>query len=146
LGQSDIASLEKQGYLDLVVAEAPLKLLREEVEITSEDIPGWSVATKGPVTVALDITLTPELVEEGIARELVNRIQKIRKEQGFALTDRILVKLTENEKLKPAIINFNTYICTEILADSFELVPQLEDSTEIEVNEIRLNVLVLKNK
>jgi isoleucyl-tRNA synthetase len=146
LDQHDIATLEKQGHIAVQVEDEPLTLLREEVEITSEDIPGWSVASKGPITVALDTTLSPELVEEGIARELVNRIQKIRKEQGFALTDRIRVKLTENEKLKPAIINFNTYICTEILADSFELVPQLEDSTEIEVNEVRLNVLVLKNK
>ncbi|MGH2644590.1 MAG: DUF5915 domain-containing protein, partial [Chitinophagaceae bacterium] len=111
----------------------------------SEDIPGWVVASKGTLTVALDTTITPELEEEGVARELVNRIQRIRKEQGFELTDRINVKLTENGALKSALIHFNTYICTEILADTLEIVPQMQSGTAIEVNDIKLNVLVLKN-
>lgn len=144
--QHDIAMLEKHGFYELSVEGAPLRITTEEVEITSEDIPGWSVANKGALTIALDTTLTPALIEEGIARELVNRIQRIRKEQGFELTDRITVSLSENQDLKSAIINFNTYICTEILADSFEVVPDLEDGTEIEVNEATLKVLVLKNK
>jgi isoleucyl-tRNA synthetase len=144
--QQDISIIEKQGYYDLTIDGEPVRIGIDEVDITFEDIPGWSVAGKGPLTIALDTTITPALEEEGIARELVNRIQKIRKEQGFELTDRIDVRLAESETLKSAIINFNTYICTEILADSFEIVPQLRDGTEIEVNDIKLNVLVLKNK
>jgi isoleucyl-tRNA synthetase len=144
--RQDIALMEKQGYYDLGTEDGPLRIGLDEVEITSEDIPGWSVANKGPLTIALDTTLTPELEEEGIARELINRIQRLRKDQGFELTDRIIVKLSESEPLKSAIIHFNTYICTEILADAFETVPELEAGTEIEVNDIKLNVLVLKNK
>ena len=144
--QGDIAVLEKQGYYDLALDGASFRITPEEVEIASEDIPGWAVANKGSLTVALDTTVTPELLEEGIARELVNRIQKIRKEQGFELTDRITLQVSENPDVKKALINFNTYICTEILADSLEIVPLLEDGTEIEVNDIKLNVLVLKNK
>lgn len=144
--QQDISALEKQGYYDLDLDGEPFRVSLEEVEITSEDIPGWAVANKGPLTIALDTTITPALHEEGIARELVNRVQKIRKEQGFALTDRITLQVSGNPDLKKALINFNPYICTEILADSLEIVPNLEDGTEIEVNDIKLNVLVLKNK
>lgn len=142
--QQDIQTLEKQGYFDVPADDETIRLTRDEVEITSEDIPGWSVATQGPLTVALDITLTPELRDEGKARELVNRIQRLRKEQDFELTDRITVKLTETENLKSAIINFNNYICTEILADRLELVPQLKDGTVIEVDDTKLNVRINK--
>ncbi|MGH2645794.1 MAG: DUF5915 domain-containing protein, partial [Chitinophagaceae bacterium] len=85
--QKDIATIEEQGFIDLNIEGEKLSLSINEVEIASEDIPGWAVASKGPLTVALDTTITPELEEEGMARELVNRIQKIRKEQGFELTD-----------------------------------------------------------
>ena len=94
--------------------------------------------------VALDLSISPELRSEGYARELVNRIQRIRKDRGLELTDRIAVRLTENEELRSAIMNYNNYICTEILADNLVLVPQLQDGTEIEVNETRLHVLVDK--
>ena len=86
---------------------------------------------------ALDITITPELLDEGNARELVNRIQKIRKDSGFELTDRIAVKVEEVDSLKSAIINFNDYICTEILADSLDLVTQLQEGIEVEVNDLK---------
>lgn len=143
--QKDIAILEEKGRIDLNIGGEKLSLSINEVEIASEDIPGWAVASKGSLTVALDTTITPELEEEGIARELVNRIQRIRKDQGFELTDRIIVKLAETETLKSALIHFNTYICTEILADTLEIVPQMQSGTAIEVNDIKLNVLVLKN-
>lgn len=143
--QKDIATLEEKGQIDLNIEGEKLSLSINEVEIASEDIPGWAVASKGALTVALDTTITPELEEEGIARELVNRIQKIRKEQGFELTDRIIVKLAETDALKSALIHFNTYICTEILADTLEIVPQMQSGTAIEVNDIKLNVLVFKN-
>lgn len=143
--QKDIAALEEKGYYDLNIEGEKLSLSINEVEIASEDIPGWVVASRGSLTVALDTTITPELEEEGIAREFINRIQRIRKEQGFELTDRIIVKMAETEALKSALIRFNTYICTEILADTLEIVPQMQAGTAIEVNDIKSNVLVLKN-
>jgi len=142
--QEDIANLEKVGSHSLRINNEDLILQLPDVEILSEDVPGWMVANKGPLTVALDITVTPELVNEGNARELVNRIQKIRKESGFELTDRINVKLAEANELKPAITKFNDYICAEILADKLELVPEMASGTEIEVNDIPLKVLVTK--
>jgi isoleucyl-tRNA synthetase len=142
--QQDIALLENQGYYELMVNNEAVRLALNEVEILSEDIPGWMVANKGPLTVALDISLTPELLDEGNARELVNRIQKIRKDKGFELTDRIEVQMTAEDMLRKAIINYNNYICTEILADSLELVLQLQEGTEIMVNDTKINVLVNK--
>lgn len=141
---ADITTLERDGQYNLLIDNEQLQLQLSDVEIISEDIPGWTVANKGALTVALDITITPQLQDEGNARELVNRIQKIRKDSGFELTDRILVKVAAADTLKSAIINYNDYICTEILADSLELVPQLQDGTEIEVNDLKFNVLVNK--
>jgi isoleucyl-tRNA synthetase len=142
--QEDIARLEKEGSYSLLIGDEPVILQLTEVEITSEDVPGWMVANKGPLTVALDITVTPDLLNEGNARELVNRIQKIRKDSGFDLTDRIFVKVTESEALKSSITQFNDYICAEILADKLEVVSQMAQGTEIEVNDIHLKVLVTK--
>lgn len=142
--QEDISKLEKDGIISLQIESEPLILQTNEVEITSEDIPGWMVANKDVLTVALDVTITPELVSEGNARELVNRIQKIRKDSGFELTDRIMVKVTEHQELNQSIAQFNNYICTEVLADRLELVPELADGTEIEVNDIPLKVFVTK--
>jgi isoleucyl-tRNA synthetase len=141
---ADIASLERNGEFILQVEDEQLPIQLSDVEIISEDIPGWTVANKGALTVALDITITPELLDEGNARELVNRIQKIRKDSDFELTDRIQVKVAVLDSLKSAIINYNDYICTEILADSLELVPELQEGIEIEVNDLTFNVLVNK--
>jgi isoleucyl-tRNA synthetase len=94
--------------------------------------------------VALDITVTPQLENEGNAREFVNRIQRIRKESGFELTDRIVVKVAARNGLKNSLAQFNDYICAEILADKLELVPEIEDGTEIEINDTSLKVIVLK--
>ena len=114
------------------------------MEITSEDIPGWTVASKGSLTVALDITVTPELEAEGNARELVNRIQKIRKDSGFELTDRVNVKLQAPEQLKDSLARFKTYICAEILADELEFATEISDGIEVEINEVKLNLVVSK--
>lgn len=141
---ADIASLERNGEFILQIEDEQLPIQLSDVEIISEDIPGWTVANKGALTVALDITITPELLDEGNARELVNRIQKIRKDSDFELTDRIQVKVAVIDSLKSAIINYNDYICTEILADSLELVPELQEGIEIEVNDLTFNVLVNK--
>jgi isoleucyl-tRNA synthetase len=142
--QEDISRFEKQREYNLSIDDEPVILQLSEVEITSEDIPGWTVANKGMLTVALDITITPDLEHEGNAREFVNRIQKIRKDSGFELTDRIEVKVAAINGLKNSLARFNNYICAEILADRLELVPEIEDGTEIEINDISLKVIVSK--
>jgi isoleucyl-tRNA synthetase len=145
MGQADITELENNKTFNLNIDNEQVAIGIADVEIIAEDIPGWSVANKDNLTVALDITVTPGLQDEGNAREIVNRIQKIRKETGLELTDRIAVKIEEYETLKSAIINFSDYICTEILADNIEIVPQMQSGTEIEVNDITLKVLISKN-
>jgi len=142
--QEDISKLEKEGSYSLQIENEPLILQITDVEIISEDIPGWIVANKNLLTVALDITVTPELANEGNARELVNRIQKIRKDNGYELTDRIFVKIEDASALKESITQFNSYICAEILADAIELVPEIANGTEIEVNDVPLKVFVTK--
>ncbi len=142
--KEDIAKLEKEGVYSLSIENEPVILQITDVDITSEDIPGWMVANKANLTVALDVTVSPELAEEGHAREIVNRIQKIRKDNGYELTDRILVQLTGQQELNSAVNKYNTYICAEILADKLEFVPEISDGTEIEVNDIRLKVFVTK--
>jgi isoleucyl-tRNA synthetase len=142
--QDDISKLEKEGQYTLLIDNEPLILEVNEVEIASEDIPGWVVANKDALTVALDVTVTPALADEGNARELVNRIQKIRKDNGYDLTDRIQVKLANTPTLKDSLTQFKDYICAEILADSLEWVSEIANGTEIEVNDILLKVFVTK--
>ncbi|HLD51758.1 MAG TPA: isoleucine--tRNA ligase [Sediminibacterium sp.] len=142
--QDQIAVLEGAGSIQLALSAGEFTIDMGDVEITAEDIPGWSVASKGKLTVALDITLSEDLKQEGAAREFVNRVQNIRKESGFELTDRIFVQLPEGTPLKPSIIKFNDYICREILADGIEWVLDLASGTPIEVNDIALTVVVNK--
>jgi isoleucyl-tRNA synthetase len=142
--QDDIRALERNGRATLHFEQESVDILLEEVDIQSEDVPGWMVAVRNGLTVALDITLTDALVQEGLARELVNRIQKLRKDNGLQVTDRIHVKLKRNDQLVPSISQFNTYICAEILADSLEFVPELSGGVDIDVNEIPLSILVEK--
>ncbi|GAC1443953.1 MAG: hypothetical protein NVSMB63_13070 [Sediminibacterium sp.] len=142
--QHDIAAIEKEGQFTLHLNGESITVSLPEVDIAAEDIPGWSVANKGSLTVALDITLSDELKQEGDAREFVNRIQNIRKESGFELTDRIFVNVLESASLKPSIVKYNDYICREILADVIHWVPEIQDGTEIDVNDILLKVAVNK--
>ena len=142
--QHNIAAIEKDGKFELDFDGTKAELLLSDVEITAEDIPGWSVANKASLTVALDIVLTEELKQEGDAREFVNRIQNIRKDNGFDLTDRIFVNVLDGTPIKTSLIKFKNYICAEILADTLDWVPQLEDGTEIDVNGILLKVSVNK--
>lgn len=144
MSQLDIAHIEREGKFNLLIDNETVTIGLADVDILAEDIPGWSVASKGSLTVALDITITDELKQEGEAREFVNRIQNIRKESGFELTDRIFVTVLECKELKPAIIKYNDYICREILADSIDWVPQMQDGTEFEINEVLLKVVVIK--
>ena len=145
MSQHDISTLEKNGAYNLQADGEQVELLIGDVDIIAEDIPGWSVANKGILTVALDITVTPELKEEGNARELVNRIQRIRKENGYEVTDRINVDIQEYDSFKSAIINFSDYICAEILADHINIVPEVTNGTEIEVNDVMLTISISKN-
>jgi isoleucyl-tRNA synthetase len=149
--QDQIRILEKDGQYSLQVEGEELILQASEVEITSEDIPGWLVANKGQLTVALDVTITEELEHEGNAREFVNRIQKIRKDSGFELTDRIEVGViaenahpTAGPGLKNSLAQFKDYICAEILADKLDFLPENDSGIEIEVNDIQLKVIVSK--
>ena len=121
------------------------ELNAEDIEVFTDDIPGFEVAAKGSLTVALDITVSEALKLEGDARELVNRLQNIRKESGLELTDRVRVSISENP-LQESFMKYKDYICREILADSIEFVPELSDGNVVEVNDIQFKVNVLKNK
>ncbi|MBX2930698.1 MAG: isoleucine--tRNA ligase [Chitinophagaceae bacterium] len=146
--QQQIAELEQNGTLNLKLSTLDFQLSANDVEITAEDIPGWSVASKGSLTVALDITITPELQSEGDAREFVNRVQNIRKENNFELTDRIFVQIENNEgseTIQNSLNEHKTYICGEILADSIEwTTTSLQQNVKIEVNGILLKIAVTK--
>jgi isoleucyl-tRNA synthetase len=136
LNQQDIGSIERtqgwEGTLDGVA----IRLLMEDFDIVADDIPGWSVAVDGNLTVALDMTLNDALVEEGIAREFVNRIQNLRKDNGLEVTDRILLTIKADDKINEAIKNNLLYICSETLADSLQLVDSVEGSkTLVEIDE-----------
>ena len=141
---AQIATLEKTGEILLSIEGEELSIALTEVDIAAEDIPGWSVASKGSLTVALDITITPDLQQEGDAREFVNRVQNIRKESGFALTDRIFVTLEHCDRLKESIVKYNDYICREILADSINWLDHVENATEVDVNDNLLKVSITK--
>jgi len=145
MGQHDINILEKQKTYSLTVNNEAIEIRIEDVDIIAEDIPGWSVANKDTLTVALDITITDALQDEGNAREVVNRIQKIRKESGLEVTDRIIVDIQEYEPLKSAIIHYNDYICAEILADSINILPEITNGIDIDINDTMLKISISKN-
>jgi isoleucyl-tRNA synthetase len=126
------------------LGEEPVIITAEDLEVATDEIPGYEVAVKGSLTVALDITITDDLKKEGDAREFINRVQNIRKDSGFNLTDRIDVIVSENAALQPSIIQYKDYICAEILANSLAFLPVVTDGTDIEVNEAILTVNVLK--
>ena len=144
--QQQIADLERTGAVELDINGQAISILVNEVDISADDIPGWSVASKSSLTVALDITLTDELKQEGDARELVNRIQNIRKESNFELTDRIDVQYAGPENIVDSFDRFKSYICAEILADSLSYVPALTDGVSVEVNDFQLTLKVSKKE
>ena len=131
ISQQEISTLEKEGKITIQVEGQPVELLVDDVEILSEDIPGWQIASMGALTVALDITLTPELLQEGIAREVINRIQNLRKDNGFDVTDKIIVKFQSQADIDEAVNRNITYICSETLAQSFEVVDMVEDAGKV---------------
>ncbi len=132
--QQDITEIEKTGKWNTVIDACEINLDLEDFEISAQDIPGWLVASEGGITVALDTTLSPELKNEGIAREIVNRIQNLRKDSAFDVTDRILLKINTSEVIQTAISANKNYICDEVLANeiSFEALPNSAFCTDIE--------------
>ncbi|MFV8356474.1 isoleucine--tRNA ligase, partial [Flavobacterium sp. XS1P32] len=142
--KEQISQLDKEGSLNLVIAGNNVILTLEDVEITSQDIEGWLVANSNGITVALDITISSELKQEGIARELVNRIQNIRKDSGFEVTDKIKVQLKRNGILEEAILVNEAYIKSETLTSDLVFVDALENGTEIEFDEIKTMILISK--
>jgi isoleucyl-tRNA synthetase len=144
LDQQSIRKLELEGQLSITLEGELVEILREEVEIQSEDVAGWLVASRNAFTVALDVSVTPELENEGNARELVNRIQKIRKDQDLELTDRIIVEIQSDPDLDNSFTDFNAYICAEILADQVLLKQGLTEGVETEINGKMLKINVIK--
>ena len=144
LSQEQIAQLEKDGRLVLNIPEIQEnpEILSEDVDIISEDIPGWLVGNEGNLTVALDITLTDELRNEGMARELVNRIQNIRKKSGLEITDRILVSIEPNEASTNAVKAFGDYISRQVLANELTLEPN--DGQAVDFDDFTLNIKITK--
>ena len=125
--QADIASLEKSGCFTLTVSGQEVILSPEDVEITTEDIPGWLVATEGELTIALDIHISEALKQEGIAREFINKIQNIRKESNFEITDRISLKIVKHDFYNQAVLNYKEYISSQTLSAELSLVDTMED-------------------
>ena len=135
--QSDIFEFEKNGRYQLNIGTEPIDLSLEDVEILSEDIPGWLVANEGHLTVALDINVTKELKEEGIARELINRIQNLRKESNFDVTDKITLAIGRHKEINEAVENFSQYIASQVLAEHIELTDEKDNKAkDIEIDDI----------
>ncbi|MCC2599727.1 isoleucine--tRNA ligase [Sphingobacterium sp. FBM7-1] len=144
LSSEQISLLEREGSLQL--EGTPYRITPEDVEIIAEDVAGWQVANLGKLTVALDIQITPELKKEGLSRELINRIQNLRKDKGFEVTDRINVTITQNTEIQEAVENNLSYICTEILANSIDFkTVSLESGDTIEIDGKELGIIVEKN-
>ena len=144
MSQEAIAELEKNGKYTFQLDGGEAVVEATDVEIFSEDIPGWLVANEGKLTVALEVTVTEELKREGIARELVNRIQNIRKSSGFEITDKINIVLSKNPDTDGAVNEYNTYICNTVLANSLTLADEVADGTELNFDDFSLYVKVTK--
>ena len=145
MSQEDINAFEKAGTFTLMVDGQEAVLERTDVEIISEDIPGWLVANEGRLTVALDITVTEDLRKEGLARELVNRIQNLRKSSGFDITDKIHVSILSCEEMDEAIYDYKDYIANQVLAESIEIMDNaISDATELDFEDFKLSVKIEK--
>jgi isoleucyl-tRNA synthetase len=143
-----INGLEQSGYVEFTIGSDKIRVERSEVEVLVDDLPGWMVAVDGAVTVALDVTLSYELKEEGLARELINRIQNLRKDSGFEVTDKIDVRIADHKVLASAVRNNFDYICSETLATSLELVSEITESNAVQVDvdeEVKTKIYITKH-
>jgi len=143
--KKDISEFEKNGKFSFVLPNGEnVDLEAEDAEIITEDMPGWLVSNEGKLTVALDIEVTPELHREGIARELVNRIQNIRKASGYEITDKITVKIEQHHEINTAVEEFKEYIASQVLANSLQLIEKLDNAEELDFEEFVVKILVEK--
>lgn len=143
-GNHEIAEIEQNGKYLMTLATGEVELTPEDVEIITEDMPGWLVANEGKLTVALDITITDALLREGIARELVNRIQNIRKSNGYEIVDKIVVEIESRDEINEAVNEYAGYIATQTLANSVLLSSNITDATELEFDDYIVKVSVKK--
>ncbi len=142
MSQEDLAKFEKEGAYSIL--DTQYSILLSDVEIIAEDIPGWQVTNMGSLTVALDVNITTELKQEGLSRELVNRVQNLRKEMDFEVTDRITVSLQQDNLITPAVLQNKQYICTEILADDILLSEKPLNGNKIVIEDVELEILIAK--
>ena len=142
--QEEIVEFERKGVLMLNIDGQAAEILVSDVEIISEDIPGWLVANEGKLTVALDITISETLRKEGLARELVNRIQNIRKANGFEIVDKVNIKILSSDNINDAIDEYNEYIANQVLAANLIIVNELEDATELDFEDFKLQISISK--
>ena len=143
LTQPEISELETKGCITITVEDQQLTVESADVEIISEDIPGWLVSNEGNLTVALEVELTDELRQEGMAREIINRIQNMRKECGLEITDRIVVIIEPNDQVACAVRAFGDYVKTQVLADDIKL--ESNDGSEIEFDDFNLHIKITKS-
>jgi isoleucyl-tRNA synthetase len=145
--QQDIREIELTGAKSVMIGDEKIDLTLEDVEIMTEDIPGWTVASQDKLTVALDMTLTPELVQEGLAREVVNRVQNMRKDAGFEVTDHIILQIESSGELDEALNNYATYICSETLA-ILDITAHLDNAevADIEITETIMARIVIRKR
>jgi len=142
--QENIAAFEKTGTYTFNIDGNAIEIAIEDVEVISEDIPGWLVANNGNLTVALDITITDELQKEGLARELINRIQNIRKSSGFEITDRISIQVKQNSEIDGVVAEFGSYIASQVLANEIQIVTDLTNATELDFDDFMVYLTVKK--
>jgi isoleucyl-tRNA synthetase len=140
--QEELLVFEKEGTI--AIPNTPYAILLSDVEIIAEDIPGWQVTNMGNLTVALDVTITNELKQEGLSRELINRVQNLRKELDFEVTDRIMVYLQQDNLITPAVMENKAYICAEILADDIKLEENLINEKQIVIEDVVLQISIIK--
>ena len=141
----EITKIEQEGEISIDVNGNLTKLTLEDVEITSQDIEGWLVANNSGITVALDVTISEDLRKEGIAREFVNRIQNLRKDSGYEVSDTIAIKIQKDGKIETAVTDNMEYIKNETLATSLDLVEELDNGTVVEFDDVTTKLFIDKN-
>ncbi|TVR82548.1 MAG: isoleucine--tRNA ligase [Chitinophagaceae bacterium] len=144
LSQEQISELETKGSIEVPTKNGNVNIEKSETQFLTEDIPGWLAASEGDITVALDVNLTKELEDEGNARELVNKIQRLRKESDLKVTDRIRVYVENKNGIEGAVLSFKKYICSEILAEDLKLMDELNEGSTVDINNNELKIYLEK--
>ena len=142
--QDELSQFEKVG--SFLIPNTSYEILLNDVEIIAEDIPGWQVTNMGNLTVALDVTITSKLKQEGLSREFINRVQNLRKELSFEVTDRITVNLQQDNLITPAIMENKAYICAEILASEIKFEKNIINGKQIVIEDVELQISITKQQ